>query len=576
MPYEFGYGVNNANTGDAKEHKETTSENGRTEGEYRWLQPNGLFRVVRYYVEGNSGFIAEVTEEEKPRLKNYMFSNLKSGMRDQPLIKSHSQQIFSYQDKNGNNLIKQIGFKNSLRGNSYLSSQDLNLNSLSPEIFPGASKEHFERSHQQSLLEIKHVNEQSNKFTKTEDNRERFNKVPQEQFYKLNQVLPSQMTYGNSFNTKSSLLPADVYQRPVVQPLEGSLTLSSVNLNKKHFRKTPQNLQNSQRHHLDINGNQAHPQENKFCVRTDGLFKQSSNSEKPKSLFMGNIGKSKTKHQIQQQHNGQMSKHTRQQRYEKRPVSLNIVPIQSFLKNNPQLSNMISFSVFPRVLNRLNSKINILSNVPKSPQSIKKQTFRTISTSKLPSKNLESFSMERQTLSDENSKSQSIINDSGNISLRSLSRFPATKEMKLTPEIIQRLAGKINLLPLETAQNQLINPKVVTTQLLSSLKNKDSSSEKVTNFVAPNENQNINSENLTLEQKSFLNDNNSQEANFGDVIQKENQNYYRKELEGFTDYDFQEESSDYFVRNNQRNYQNNKSLSSDEEAEISSYSKINR
>lgn len=44
MPYQFSYGVNVPETDDIKEHKETTSPEGRTEGEYRWLQPNGLFR----------------------------------------------------------------------------------------------------------------------------------------------------------------------------------------------------------------------------------------------------------------------------------------------------------------------------------------------------------------------------------------------------------------------------------------------------------------------------------------------------------------------------------------------------
>ncbi|XP_068232368.1 uncharacterized protein [Palaemon carinicauda] len=63
IPYEFEYGVNVQETGDVKEHKESVSPSGRTEGEYRWLQPNGLFMVVRYYVDGDSGFVAEVSEE---------------------------------------------------------------------------------------------------------------------------------------------------------------------------------------------------------------------------------------------------------------------------------------------------------------------------------------------------------------------------------------------------------------------------------------------------------------------------------------------------------------------------------
>ncbi|KAK3866904.1 hypothetical protein Pcinc_027587 [Petrolisthes cinctipes] len=75
-PYEFGYGVSYPETGDAKEHKETVSPSGRTEGEYRWLQPNGLYRIVRYFVEGNSGFQAEVSEEPGPDITNYYTNSL--------------------------------------------------------------------------------------------------------------------------------------------------------------------------------------------------------------------------------------------------------------------------------------------------------------------------------------------------------------------------------------------------------------------------------------------------------------------------------------------------------------------
>ena len=50
MPYSFGYGVNVLETSDVKEHKETKSESGRTEGMYRWLQPNGLYRYYRIVI----------------------------------------------------------------------------------------------------------------------------------------------------------------------------------------------------------------------------------------------------------------------------------------------------------------------------------------------------------------------------------------------------------------------------------------------------------------------------------------------------------------------------------------------
>lgn len=46
-PYDFGYGVSVPATGDAKEHKEYVSPSGHTEGEYRVLQPNGLYRYTR-------------------------------------------------------------------------------------------------------------------------------------------------------------------------------------------------------------------------------------------------------------------------------------------------------------------------------------------------------------------------------------------------------------------------------------------------------------------------------------------------------------------------------------------------
>ncbi|MPC19209.1 Synaptobrevin [Portunus trituberculatus] len=50
--YDFGYGVSVPHTGDAKEHKETVSQTGRTEGEYRWLQPNGLYRPTAQHLKG--------------------------------------------------------------------------------------------------------------------------------------------------------------------------------------------------------------------------------------------------------------------------------------------------------------------------------------------------------------------------------------------------------------------------------------------------------------------------------------------------------------------------------------------
>merc|ERR1712212_1452473 len=76
IPHDFAYGVNDPETGDAKEHKQSVSASGRTEGEYRWLQPNGLYTVVKYFVDGDSGFQAEVSEEPGPAISNYYTNSL--------------------------------------------------------------------------------------------------------------------------------------------------------------------------------------------------------------------------------------------------------------------------------------------------------------------------------------------------------------------------------------------------------------------------------------------------------------------------------------------------------------------
>ncbi|XP_063591909.1 uncharacterized protein LOC134768997 [Penaeus indicus] len=76
IPHDFAYGVEVPDTGDAKEHKQSVSPSGRTEGEYRWLLPNGLFNVVRYFVDGDSGFQAEVSEEPGPAIGNYYTNSL--------------------------------------------------------------------------------------------------------------------------------------------------------------------------------------------------------------------------------------------------------------------------------------------------------------------------------------------------------------------------------------------------------------------------------------------------------------------------------------------------------------------
>ncbi|XP_066939331.1 uncharacterized protein [Macrobrachium rosenbergii] len=90
-PYEFEYGVNVQETGDVKEHKESVSPSGRTEGEYRWLQPNGLFMVVRYYVDGDSGFVAEVSEEPGSSVEARYRNSLSQEAADTVNIASSAQ-----------------------------------------------------------------------------------------------------------------------------------------------------------------------------------------------------------------------------------------------------------------------------------------------------------------------------------------------------------------------------------------------------------------------------------------------------------------------------------------------------
>ncbi|XP_064085263.1 putative mediator of RNA polymerase II transcription subunit 26 [Macrobrachium nipponense] len=74
-PYTFAYGVNSPETGDVKEHKESVSPAGITEGEYRWLQPNGLFRVTRYTAD-NGGYRAVVSEEAGEPVATYYTNTL--------------------------------------------------------------------------------------------------------------------------------------------------------------------------------------------------------------------------------------------------------------------------------------------------------------------------------------------------------------------------------------------------------------------------------------------------------------------------------------------------------------------
>ncbi|XP_064085266.1 uncharacterized protein LOC135200558 [Macrobrachium nipponense] len=85
-PYSYAYGVSDPNTGDEKEHKETVSPSGVTEGEFRWLQPNGLYRITRYTADDASGFRAIVSEEPGERVGNYYTNSLLGGSVEVPSV----------------------------------------------------------------------------------------------------------------------------------------------------------------------------------------------------------------------------------------------------------------------------------------------------------------------------------------------------------------------------------------------------------------------------------------------------------------------------------------------------------
>ncbi|CAH1403325.1 unnamed protein product [Nezara viridula] len=60
--YQFHYDVRDEHTGDIKSQHEQR-EGDHTQGEYSLVEPDGSLRVVKYVVEGKSGFQAEVQKE---------------------------------------------------------------------------------------------------------------------------------------------------------------------------------------------------------------------------------------------------------------------------------------------------------------------------------------------------------------------------------------------------------------------------------------------------------------------------------------------------------------------------------
>ncbi|CAB3382584.1 Hypothetical predicted protein [Cloeon dipterum] len=57
--YAFEYAVHDDHTKDIHSHKESRKGD-RTDGEYSLVEPDGTIRTVKYYVDGKSGFVAEV------------------------------------------------------------------------------------------------------------------------------------------------------------------------------------------------------------------------------------------------------------------------------------------------------------------------------------------------------------------------------------------------------------------------------------------------------------------------------------------------------------------------------------
>jgi hypothetical protein len=57
--YAFEYSVHDEESKDIHSHKESR-DGDKTEGEYSLVEPDGAVRTVKYHVDGNSGFIAEV------------------------------------------------------------------------------------------------------------------------------------------------------------------------------------------------------------------------------------------------------------------------------------------------------------------------------------------------------------------------------------------------------------------------------------------------------------------------------------------------------------------------------------
>lgn len=62
--YDFAYSVHSEKTGDIKSHRESRNKDGMVKGVYMFIEPDGHKRTVNYYVNKDSGFVADVNREK--------------------------------------------------------------------------------------------------------------------------------------------------------------------------------------------------------------------------------------------------------------------------------------------------------------------------------------------------------------------------------------------------------------------------------------------------------------------------------------------------------------------------------
>merc|ERR1712212_1155939 len=63
-PYQFAMQVNDEEFANYQERSESQDENGRVTGQYSWLRPDGVRMIVTYTADGDTGFNAQVREEQ--------------------------------------------------------------------------------------------------------------------------------------------------------------------------------------------------------------------------------------------------------------------------------------------------------------------------------------------------------------------------------------------------------------------------------------------------------------------------------------------------------------------------------